>query len=190
MTPEMSEDLMLMAMIGLATMGLVLLGYVIWQGVAGSERRMRRRIAAARGERQMPAETLATVRRDDGEGKGLRVLQALSPLMPRRDNLKLRLSASGLKLSPVGYLMASLLTAVVTLLSRTLWAGWIVALAVPGAVAAGFLLPHMAISFLIGRRQSKFAARFPDALVLIVRSLKSGLPVTEAMTMGANAFSA
>tara|TARA_R110000787_G_scaffold16622_70_gene51982 strand:+ start:10804 stop:11799 length:996 start_codon:yes stop_codon:yes gene_type:complete len=181
MTPAMSEDLMLMAMIALATMALMLLGYVIWQGVAGSERRLRRRIAAARGERQMQVQTLASVRRDDGEGNGHPLLQALSQMMPRRENLKLRLSASGIRLTPVGYLIASLTVATGMLLFLIFWSGLAVPLAIPGAVAAGFALPHAVVGFLISRRRSKFAARFPDAIDLIVRSLKSGLPVTEAM---------
>ncbi|MEQ8710773.1 MAG: type II secretion system F family protein [Rhodospirillales bacterium] len=181
MTPAMSEDLMLMAMIALATMAMMLLGYVIWQGVAGSERRLRRRIAAVRGERQMQVQTLASVRRDDGEGKGHPMLQALSQMMPRRENLKLRLSASGIRLTPVGYLVASVIVATGMLLFLIFWAGLAVPLAVPGAVAAGFGLPHAVVGFLISRRRSKFAARFPDAIDLIVRSLKSGLPVTEAM---------
>ena len=181
MTPAMSEDLMLMAMIALATMAVMLLGYVIWQGVAGSERRLRRRIAAARGERQMQVQTLASVRRDDGEGNGHPLLQALSQMMPRRENLKLRLSASGIRLTPVGYLIASLTVATGMLLFLIFWSGLAVPLAIPGAVAAGFALPHAVVGFLISRRRSKFAARFPDAIDLIVRSLKSGLPVTEAM---------
>lgn len=181
MTPAMSEDLMLMAMIALATMAVMLLGYVIWQGVAGSERRLRRRISAARGERQMQVQTLASVRRDDGEGSGHPLLQALSQMMPRRENLKLRLSASGIRLTPVGYLIASLTVATGMLLFLIFWSGLAVPLAIPGAVAAGFALPHAVVGFLISRRRSKFAARFPDAIDLIVRSLKSGLPVTEAM---------
>ena len=181
MTAAMTEDLMLMAMIALATMAVMLLGYVIWQGVAGSERRLRRRIAAARGERQMQVQTLTSVRRDDGEGNGHPLLQALSQMMPRRENLKLRLSASGIRLTPVGYLIASVAVAAGALMFLLFWAGMAVPLAVPGAVAAGGSLPHMVVGFLISRRRSKFAARFPDAIDLIVRSLKSGLPVTEAM---------
>lgn len=47
------------------------------------------------------------------------------------------------------------------------------------AVGVGF--PHLAISFMISRRVSKFTATFPDAIELLVRGLRSGLPVTETI---------
>ncbi len=48
-------------------------------------------------------------------------------------------------------------------------------------LAIGFGLPHMVVSFLIARRVGKFTASFPDAIELLVRGLRSGLPVTETI---------
>ena len=42
-------------------------------------------------------------------------------------------------------------------------------------------LPHMVIGYLIGRRLKMFIANFPDAIELLVRGLKSGLPVGETL---------
>ena len=39
------------------------------------------------------------------------------------------------------------------------------------------MVPHMLVKFLIGRRMKAFTAEFPQAIDLIVRGLKSGLPV-------------
>lgn len=50
-------------------------------------------------------------------------------------------------------------------------------------LAAGFGLPHMAISFLIGKRIGKFTTNFPDAIELLVRGLRSGLPVSETLNV-------
>lgn len=50
-----------------------------------------------------------------------------------------------------------------------------------GGLAIGFGLPHMIVSVLIGMRVSKFTASFPDAIELLVRGLRSGLPVTETI---------
>lgn len=50
-----------------------------------------------------------------------------------------------------------------------------------GGLAIGFGLPHMIVGFLIGRRVAKFTASFPDAIELLVRGLRSGLPVTETI---------
>lgn len=46
-------------------------------------------------------------------------------------------------------------------------------------VGAG--LPHMVVNFFIKRRTSQFNTKFPDAIDLLVRGLRSGLPVTETL---------
>jgi tight adherence protein B len=46
---------------------------------------------------------------------------------------------------------------------------------------AGIALPHFAVSYLIKRRIAQFNVRFPDAIELMVRGLRSGLPISETM---------
>jgi tight adherence protein B len=55
--------------------------------------------------------------------------------------------------------------------------------AVGAALFCGFVLPFMVLRFLRGRRQKKFGAQFPDAIDIIVRSLRAGHPVPVAITM-------
>ncbi len=50
----------------------------------------------------------------------------------------------------------------------------------------GIGLPHMAVGFLIKSRIAKFNAKFPDAIELLVRGLRSGLPITETMAVVGN----
>ena len=47
----------------------------------------------------------------------------------------------------------------------------------------GVGLPHMAVNFFIKRRIAKFTSKFPDAIELLVRGLRSGLPITETMSV-------
>lgn len=47
--------------------------------------------------------------------------------------------------------------------------------------ALGIGLPQMAVNFFIKRRLTKFTTHFPDAIDLLVRGLRSGLPVTETL---------
>ncbi len=42
-------------------------------------------------------------------------------------------------------------------------------------------IPHMVVNSNIKRRTAKFNAKFPDAIDLLVRGLRSGLPVTETL---------
>jgi tight adherence protein B len=45
----------------------------------------------------------------------------------------------------------------------------------------GIGLPHFVIGKMIKRRVTKFTANFPDAIELMVRGLRSGLPITETL---------
>jgi tight adherence protein B len=45
----------------------------------------------------------------------------------------------------------------------------------------GVGLPHYIVGKLIKRRVGKFTARFPDAIELMVRGLRSGLPISETL---------
>lgn len=48
---------------------------------------------------------------------------------------------------------------------------------------AGIGIPHFVISQLIKRRLAQFTARFPDAIELMVRGLRSGLPISETINV-------
>lgn len=51
------------------------------------------------------------------------------------------------------------------------------------APVCGFLLPYLFLRIKRGRRQKKFGAQFPDAIDIIVRSLRAGHPVPVAVAM-------
>jgi tight adherence protein B len=55
--------------------------------------------------------------------------------------------------------------------------------AVVVALFSGLVLPFVVLKFLRSRRQKKFAAQFPDAIDIIVRSLRAGHPVPIAINM-------
>ena len=48
-------------------------------------------------------------------------------------------------------------------------------------IFAGAGIPHFIVSRAIKKRTNQFNARFPDAIELLVRGLRSGLPVTETL---------
>lgn len=55
----------------------------------------------------------------------------------------------------------------------------LLALGVGILVGAG--IPHMVVGHLIKKRTAEFNAKFPDGIELLVRGLRSGLPVTETL---------
>jgi tight adherence protein B len=54
-------------------------------------------------------------------------------------------------------------------------------LALAVSLFVGLGLPHFLVGFFIKRRVAKFTAKFPDAIELLVRGLRSGLPITETI---------
>lgn len=62
-------------------------------------------------------------------------------------------------------------------------------LLVMGIFIAFFGFPRMFLKFKIKRRQKKFLEDFPDALEAMVRLLKAGMPVGEAVSMISREFS-
>ena len=59
-------------------------------------------------------------------------------------------------------------------------------LAVTFEMLVGIGLPHFVIGKLIQRRVNQFTSRFPDAIELMVRGLRSGLPISETVGIVAN----
>jgi len=78
-------------------------------------------------------------------------------------------------------IVAAVLT-VVTFGGVLVWQGSVFE-SVIAAVFAGLFVPYLSLRILRGRRQKKFGAQFPDALDIIVRSLRAGHPVPIAITM-------
>ncbi|NOW44443.1 tight adherence protein B [Novosphingobium sp. SG751A] len=94
--------------------------------------------------------------------------------------LALRLHRAGKTWTVRQYIQASAgLAAVVALLLWLKSGSLMLALMVGLLVGAG--VPHMVVGYLIRKRYDDFTAKFPDAIELLVRGLRSGLPVTETL---------
>lgn len=97
-----------------------------------------------------------------------------------RPTLALRLERAGLSWSKRQFMVWSglcgLLVFVFALLFGT---GLVVALAL--GFAGGFGVPRWVLNFLRKRRESKFLNAFPDAVDVIVRGVKAGLPLHDSM---------
>ncbi|ANU08602.1 type II secretion system F family protein [Paraurantiacibacter namhicola] len=98
----------------------------------------------------------------------------------RSEALGLRLERSGKNWTVANYLYASLgIGLVITVLLYLKTGAALLALAV--GLFAGAGLPHLWVNRLIKKRTADFNAKFPDAIELLVRGLRSGLPVTETL---------
>jgi tight adherence protein B len=85
----------------------------------------------------------------------------------------------------IGFARLILIVAVVTVLgfALTLMFRGSILEAAMAALLSATALPYLVLRMLRARRQNKFAAQFPDALDIIVRSLRAGHPVPIAIAM-------
>lgn len=100
----------------------------------------------------------------------------------RGEALALRLHQTGKGWSVSQYIYTSLgisMTIMALLYLRT--GAPVLSLAVGLMIGAG--IPHMVVNFFIKRRTAGFTSKFPDAIDLLVRGLRSGLPVTETLSV-------
>ena len=103
----------------------------------------------------------------------------------RKLTLKSRLTQAGFAMTPAKfYTFSAALAVFLMLVAFVAGAPLLVVLALP--VIAGLGLPRWILGFLIKRRQNKFLTEFPNALDVIVRSIKSGLPLNDAVRLVAN----
>jgi len=105
-----------------------------------------------------------------------------STLIPRPALMRRRLEMTGKDISLGKYGLATLGTILVVAVLLML-RGAPVLLALFVGLFVGIGGPHFAIGFLIKKRLNTFNTSFPDAIELMVRGLRSGLPITETLTI-------
>ncbi len=101
-------------------------------------------------------------------------------LMPKPALLRRRIEQTGRTwtLGQYGMVCAALVGGVAVL---GLTQGLPILLSLLLGLFVGFGLPHLVVGQLIGRRIKAFNSNFPDAIELMVRGLRSGLPITETL---------
>jgi tight adherence protein B len=160
----------------LASVGLIL--YALFDPAAARSGLVRRARALGAG-RAEPGEAAARALRGAPQG---RIDRLMHRLVPRPAALRTRLEATGHPITFTQYGAACLAVAVVGVGVAALM-GVPALLALLEGVATGLWLPHAAISFLMRRRRAAFLKHFPEAIGLMVRGLRSGLPVTETVSI-------
>ncbi|HEX6843069.1 MAG TPA: type II secretion system F family protein [Stellaceae bacterium] len=157
---------------------LVVLLCVFFAFADGGNKKQAKRVdrLRTRGQEATPgAEELKLVK-DGGDRKKLD--QMVRRFVPKPDVLRQRLQRTGRSISLGGFGIACGVVAAVAF-AVVLILGFSFLIALPLSMLAGMWLPYMVIVFLGKRRAGKFLQLFPEAVGLMVRGLKSGLPITE-----------
>jgi len=106
----------------------------------------------------------------------------LVALIPNPETLGKRLVMTGRKWTLAQYMTVCALLGTV-IMGLMLLRGFSFLPTLFVSLAAGLGIPHYVVGRLIMRRVNRFTSNFPDALDLLVRGLRSGLPVSETMNV-------
>jgi tight adherence protein B len=101
--------------------------------------------------------------------------------LPRRHLLLARLARTGRQIGVGQYIMLCAAVAVVVTAALVLLAPLGPAASLMIGLAMGIGLPHWIIGRMGKRRVAAFVGLFPEAIDLMVRALRSGLPISEAI---------
>jgi len=167
----------------LAFLAATAVGGLAWVFVypllSGEKKAEHRRASIARPEpaaRQVDKNQRSRREQVEGSLKDLEARRQKEKKIP----LSSRLTQAGLDWSTQKFMIVSGILAAVCFAMAMLFGGGLIG-AVGLAFAAGFGLPRWALSFLKKRREKSFLRALPDAVDVIVRGIKAGLPLFESI---------
>ncbi|MXO96300.1 pilus assembly protein TadB [Erythrobacter aquimaris] len=162
-------------------LALLVLGYMAFAGPdAGKQSQRRLQQLRFRHSESTDAKVESQLKKAIAARKPKQFRQAGSGSRIEALAIRLDRTGKGWTLSQYGY--ASLGLGLVAALAIFLKSGSLgLALGIGVFVGAG--IPHFVVSRAIKKRTNQFNTKFPDAIELLVRGLRSGLPVTETLAV-------
>jgi tight adherence protein B len=169
--------------LALAFLATTAIGGVAWVFIypllSGEKKAEQRRASVAKLEpvaRQVEKNQRSRREQVEGSLKDLEARRQKEKKLP----LSGRLMQAGLTWSPQKFMVISGVLATVCFAMVMLFGGGPIA-AMGLAFAAGFGAPRWALNFLKKRREKKFLRALPDAVDVIVRGIKAGLPLFDSL---------
>lgn len=166
-------------LVGCGLMSLMVIGYMLMAGPSAAKE-AQRRIDALRYRHSESTDTKV-------ESQLKKAIAARKPKMhklagsgSRTEALALRLDRTGKKWTVTQYCYATLGIALAVAVIVYLRSG-AATLSLGVGLLLGAGIPHLVVGRFIKKRTNDFNAKFPDAIELLVRGLRSGLPVTETL---------
>lgn len=148
-------------------LGLTLMAFVLLSSKNGNKKTTARMARVIEKAAEHPSQETQFLRRQNATQTG--------PLA----KLAARLETAGMTITPQRYLINSLGLGVAIAILTALFSGKLL-LAILLGLLCGLGLPHMAVARKLRKRQRSFLTLFPDAIELMVRGLRAGLPIAES----------
>ena len=185
----MSPTAIAIVIVTLLAMSSVL-GYVLVQNT-GSRARLKVRLAAIAGDaKDGPSVKKGAQAKGRSRSSTIKSkLEEAGGTASRRVELRLMLDRAGMTISVKGFYIVSAISGIIgtalfiLIFARRLSAGWLIfsAACVLVFMAVGF--PRWVVKRRASKRQARFTQSFADAIDVIVRGIRSGLPVGECLNI-------
>lgn len=166
-------------LVGCGLMSLMVIGYMLMSGPSAAKE-AQRRIDAMRYRHSESTDTKVESQLKKAIASRKPTLHKLAGSTSRIDALAIRLDRTGKPWTVTQYFYGSLGIALAVAVVVYLRTG-AAALSLGVGLLLGAGIPHVVVNYFIKKRTNDFNARFPDAIELLVRGLRSGLPVTETL---------
>jgi tight adherence protein B len=172
---------MLFYLILIGGVGALVLGYMAMSGPSASKSVKRRvELIKERHGDVITGNAQAQIRKLFAQRSASGIEGLASTVIPKPALLRKRLEMTGKDITLGKYAIICLgLLAAVTIGLMTRGAPFLLSLLL--GIFTGVGAPHFIIGKMIKRRINKFTTNFPDAIELMVRGLRAGLPITETL---------
>ena len=166
--------------IAVGVLGFLALGYMALSGPSASKAVKRRlELLKERHGDTMAANAQAQIRKLLA-ARNTKIDGIMATLVPKPALLRKRLDQTGRKVTIGKYATISL-AITIGVMGLMMMKGMPFLFAIMFGLFVGLGVPHFVVGKMILKRLKKFNANFPDAIELMVRGLRSGLPITETL---------
>jgi tight adherence protein B len=171
-----------LALAGMVTTAIGGIAYVFIYPLLSGERKAEQRLSSVARTEPAAARTTGRVQQRSRREQVEETLKDLDVKQKKSKNppLPVKIEQAGLSWSKNQFFMISGGLGMFAFLAVLVMSGLPVPAAAAG-FAAGLGLPFWILSFLKKRREKKFLATFPDAVDVIVRGIKAGLPLADSL---------
>ncbi|MDR3500042.1 MAG: type II secretion system F family protein [Parvibaculum sp.] len=182
----MSPTLVIFGIAALAALCIAGLGFAF----VGKDDKASKRVASVAGPSRKRGSGLENVEAEATDKRRKQVQETLKTLEQKQKaqqkiTLRTRIERAGLQMTARNFYMLSA-TAGLSLLAILSLSGFSAITAILAGFVGALGLPRWILNFLIKRRQNAFLEEFANAIDVIVRGVKSGLPINDCMRIISN----
>jgi tight adherence protein B len=174
-------EVLIFAVAACVALTLIFIGGALISARSGTAYDRRLESVKQRGTGKRVTTGPIAIKRGESTGAMGEIERTVGRWLPRKAALQARLARTGKKLTIGHYAIAIVVVGVIQAAIAIFAFGLSPVIGGLSGLAMGLLLPHMVIGFLGKRRLKAFTGSFPEAIDLIVRGLRSGLPISESI---------